>query len=217
MKNTPTYREQFDADLAKFAMLTKDAKTAYKKDSHWLLLNQPIVYPLRTTSSASARLENDIWKAYDYQRKLLAQQANAAVIKSYQRFISISSIFMTLKKFYVGETSITEGKTSDAGVTITLDTPFLSVTHDIPVRGHVQCIISLDRIAQYSKGNGPSTSIVFSVGDQDITPGLTTYTLWIQDQTREEILAEFKKQLTTIVSNTVKLRRVAQRIAKATK
>lgn len=182
--------------MQKFSKITKAVK---KSKTAWLIYPN-ISYPFNEKVSPGARLEKDFFEVYDYQRTLLNQQAYAAIKKSFTKFGGVSGSLTTLRGVCIGDTSVSTKKSENEGVTITLETPFISIYRNTPVKGRVWCMVAMDRISQYAKTGGPSVCLECTIGLPGESNSTEFVRIWIQNQMMEDVFAEFKKKLNECVS-----------------
>lgn len=184
-------RKRFDVEMQKFSKITK----AVKKNKPAWVIYPNISYPFNEKVSPGARLEKDFFEEYDYQRTLLNQRAYAAIKKSFGKFGCVSGSLTKLRGVCIGDTSFSTKKTENEGVTITLETPFVSIYRDTPVKGRAWCMVAMDRISLYAKSGGPSVCLECTIGIPDESSSTEFVRIWIQDQTMEQIFAEFKQKI----------------------
>lgn len=186
MKNT---RAKFEKELEQFKGITREAK---KK--HW-----DMSYPLPEWKSPESRLDEDFMKHFDYQISLLRAQMGSAIQKSFNKFSAVSRSLGHFKGAFFGDTTL-DTVTHETDISITLMTPFRMVWRSVPVSGEISCSVSMKRIYEYARTGGPSVRLSADIDMFDGHNDWAHINLWIQEQSMEEVFAEFKKKLNEGVS-----------------
>lgn len=193
MKNT---RAKFDKELEQFKEITQEAKKRHNDLS----------YKLPDWLKPEAILKDEFFKEFDYQITLLKAQTGSAVHKSFEKFSAVSRSLAHFKGIFFGDTildSVSDQQSSTcskSNVTITLRTPFRMEWRKVPVTGEVSCVVSMKRIYEYAKTGGPSVHLQADIDMFDGHDDKAHIDLWIQDQSMEDLFAEFKKKLNEGVS-----------------